>query len=73
MVMNVKTEQRAVIEFLFLEGSDREEIAQYLRNVEGDQVYFRAAVLQWIKKIRNGNEELCHEGPSRRYQYEIDS
>jgi hypothetical protein len=73
MAMDVKIEQRAVIEFLFLEGFDGEEIDQYLQNVYVNKGHFRATVLQWVKEIRNSNEEFRHERPGGRYQYEIDS
>jgi DNA-binding NarL/FixJ family response regulator len=71
--MDVKMKQRAVIEFLLLQRSDDEEIAQRLRNAHGDGLYFLIAIFRWIKEVRNGNENSVTKGGSRPYQYEIDS
>jgi hypothetical protein len=60
--MDVKQKQRAVTEFLLLEGCARDEIAARLQNVYGEDAYCRASVFRSIQEIRRGNEELRNEG-----------
>jgi transposase len=72
--MEIKDKQRAVIEFLLLEGCAGDEIAIRLRNVYGEDAYSRATVFRWITEVRRGNEELRNEGrPGRPCRHEIDA
>jgi hypothetical protein len=59
--IDIEMKQHAVIEFLFLERSDGEEIIQRLRNIYGDEAYSHAAIFRWIKEVWNSNEEFYHE------------
>jgi hypothetical protein len=56
--MDVKEKQRAVIEFLSLEGCPGDEILIRLQNVHGTDGYSRSSVFHWIQGVRRGNEEL---------------
>jgi hypothetical protein len=55
--MNMKQKQRAVIEFLLLEGRLGDDIAIHRHTVSEDAAYSRAAVFRWTSKIRSGNSE----------------
>jgi hypothetical protein len=56
--MDVKQQQRAVIEFLLREGRPGEEITIRLHNVYGEAAYARPTVLRWINEIHRRNHEL---------------
>jgi transposase len=72
--MNVRQKQRAVIEFLLLEGREYDDIVLRLRNAYGRDVSGRASVFRWMNKIRLGNEELRNEGrPGRPCRCETDA
>jgi hypothetical protein len=51
--MDLKQEQHAVIEFLFLEGRTGEAVAIRLRDMSGEPAYSRATVFQRINRVRN--------------------
>jgi hypothetical protein len=72
--MNVKDKQRAISEFLPLEGRVSEKIMIHFQNEYGSAAYFRVSVFRWIIEVRRGNEELRYEGrPERSYQHETDA
>jgi hypothetical protein len=60
--MEAKDKQRAVIEFVLLEGCAGEELKISLENVYGSDACCCASVLRWINEDRSGNEELRNEG-----------
>jgi transposase len=71
--MNVKQKQRAVVEFLFLEGRTGEEIAIRLHDVYGEAASSRATIFRWINRVCSGDAEFQPEKPSRRSsRYETD-
>jgi hypothetical protein len=59
---DVKDKQRAVIEFLSLEGSPSDEIITRLQNVDGEDAYSRVLVFRWIREVGQDNQELRDEG-----------
>jgi hypothetical protein len=68
---DIKQKQRAVIEFLLLQGCECDEMMLRLQNVCGLDEYCRASVSRWMNEIPRGNEELRYEGrPGRPYRYE---
>jgi transposase-like protein len=72
--MDVKDKQRAVIEFLSLEGRAGKEIVNCFRNLYGSAARCRASVFRWISEVRCRSEELRNEGrPGRHDQYETDA
>jgi hypothetical protein len=56
--MDVEQKQRAIIEFLLLEGCEDDNIVLCLQNGYGPDAYYRASVFRWMNEIRRGNEEL---------------
>ena len=64
--MDVKQKQRAVIEFLLLEGRAGEEIAIRLHDVYGEATYSRATVFRWTNRVRSGDAGLQPEKPPGR-------
>jgi hypothetical protein len=73
-VRRQKQKQRAVIEFLLLEGRSGDEIAQRLHNVYGQDADCRAPVFRWIQEARRGNKERGDEGcPGKPCRYEVDA
>jgi hypothetical protein len=56
--MDVKDGQRAISEFLLLEGCVSEEIMTYLHTAYDSAAYFRVSVFRWISEARRGHEEL---------------
>jgi hypothetical protein len=64
--MDVKVRQRAVIEFLLLEGCTDEETAIRLRNVYSSDASCYGSIFRRINDVRSGNKELCNEGRPRR-------
>jgi hypothetical protein len=72
--MNIKDNQRTVIQFLFSEGCTGGEIVTRLGNVYGVVAYCRASVFRWIRKVRPGNEKFRSEGcHGRRYRHETNT
>jgi hypothetical protein len=72
--MDVKQRQRAIIEFLLLEGCEGDGIVLRVQNVCGRDTYCRALVCRWMNESRRGNEELRNEGrPGRLDCYETDA
>jgi hypothetical protein len=71
--MDVTQKQRAVIEFLVLEGRAGEEITIRLHDVYGEDADSRATVFRWINRIRRSDGELESEKPpGRPPRYETD-
>jgi hypothetical protein len=56
--MDVKQNQRAVIEFLLIEGCEGDDIVLPLQNAYGRYAYCPVSVFKWMNEIRRGNEEL---------------
>jgi hypothetical protein len=56
--MDVKGNQRDVIEFLPSEACAGEEMVVDLRNVYGSAVYCPASVFKWISEGGRGNEQF---------------
>jgi hypothetical protein len=56
--MEVKQKQRAVIEFLLLDGRTGEEIAIRLHDVDGEAAYSRAPVFRWVNRVRSADAGL---------------
>jgi transposase len=72
--MDVKSKQRAVMEFLLVEGCAGDEIAARLQNMYGEDAYCRASMFRWIQEIGRGSEELRNEGrPGRPCRHEADA
>jgi histone-lysine N-methyltransferase SETMAR len=53
-----KDKQRAVIEFLRLEGETGDNIHSRLVKVYGDEAYSRSAVFEWVREVDNGRTDL---------------
>jgi hypothetical protein len=71
VTVDANQKQRAVIEFLLLEGCEGSGIVLRLQNAPGRDVYCRASVFRCMNEIRRGNEELRNKGrPGRLYRYE---
>jgi hypothetical protein len=72
--MNVKQKQRAVIEFLLLEGREGDDIVLRLQNAYGRNAYCQVSVFRWMNEIRRGSEELRNEGyPGTSHCYKTDA
>jgi hypothetical protein len=56
--MDVRWKQRAVIEFLLLEGYEADDLVLRLQNACGRDACCRASVFRWMNEIRHGTEEL---------------
>jgi hypothetical protein len=59
--METKDKQRAVIEFLLLEGCVGEEIVAPIRNWYGSTAYCRISISRRISEVRRGNQDLRNE------------
>jgi predicted DNA-binding transcriptional regulator AlpA len=71
--MHTKHKQRAVIEFLLLDGRSGDEIIIHLRKVYEKAAYSRTTVFRWINQIRSGNSELqSDKSPGRAPRSEMD-
>jgi hypothetical protein len=74
VAMDVKDQQRAVIELLLLEQCVSEEILISPRNVYDLAASYHSSVFKQISEIRRGNKELQIEGrPVRPYRHETDA
>ena len=58
--------QKAVIEFLFKEGSTAKTISDRLKNVYGESCLSYASVKRWVVHFRNGNSDICDKPRSGR-------
>jgi hypothetical protein len=69
-----QAEQRAIIEFLLLEGCEGDDIMLRLQNGPGRDAYCRTSIARWMNEICRGNEEFGNEGrPGRPYRRETDA
>jgi hypothetical protein len=74
VTMDLKQKQRAVIEFLLLEGCEGDDIVFRLQNAYGRDAYCWASVFRWMNEICRGSEEIRNEGRlGRPYRYETDA
>jgi hypothetical protein len=74
VTMYVKKKQRAVIEFLLLEGCKGGDIDLLFQNAYGRDAYCRTSVFRWMNEIHRGKKEFRSEGrPGRPYRYETDA
>ena len=62
----IKEEERAVIQFLWLEGVPGAEIHRRLSTQYGDNALPHRSVYEWIEKFKNGRTNMTHdEGAGR--------
>ena len=61
-----KTEYRAVIKFLALEGQSAEQVEEQLTAVYGRSSPSSATIKCWVKEFKSGRESLEHDQSSGR-------
>jgi transposase len=57
-VVDVRTRQRAVIEFLTAEGSSPIEIHRRLRSVYGEDAIDVSSVRHWVRRFKSGEKDI---------------